>query len=133
MKSVWKTCRTRSPASSPVGKWDARWCDWTEPSRQTKKAPPIGEAFCLLPTAEQRSGIVAGRLVGDREVLQPLQRVMGIAVGAHGVGVEAAAAHEEQLVAQHIANGADLAPVAVALAQQAGAGIVATVGEGGEV
>ncbi len=51
-----------------------------------------------------------------------------ILVRAQGEGVEAAALQVEQLVAQHVADGAQLAAVAVALAQQAGGGVAAAVG-----
>ncbi len=50
----------------------------------------------------------------------------------HFEGVEAAALHEEELVAQHLPDRAQLALVAVALAQQARIAIGAAVGEFGK-
>jgi hypothetical protein len=61
------------------------------------------------------------------------QRLVVILVGTQGEGVEAAALQVEQLVAQHVANRAQLAAVAVALAQQARGGVAAAVAEFGEV
>lgn len=48
------------------------------------------------------------------------ERGLDVLVGAHGVGVDAAASHEEQLVVQHVADGANFAAIAVTFAQQAG-------------
>src|SRR3546814_19937325 len=65
------------------------------------------------------SDLAAGRLVEEVEFGQRLAPgVDGVLVG-HLEGIEAAAQHEQKLVAQHVADRAQLALEAVALAQQA--------------
>ena len=56
-----------------------------------------------------------------------------ILVGAQCEGIDAATLHEEELVEQHVADGADFALITVALAQQTGARIAAAIGEFREV
>ena len=53
--------------------------------------------------------------------------------GIGRVGIEAAAVQVENLVAQHVAHGPQLAPIAIALAQQARGAVVPAVGEAGEI
>ena len=78
---------------------------------------------CRLATIERRAlGIVREDDLPGSE-----------APGAWLQGVEAAARHVVELVAQHLADRAQLAPVAVAGAQQGGGGVAAAVGELGEV
>ncbi len=76
---------------------------------------------------------VAGALVEDRLFGERCVEVFHARARPHLEGVDAAAAHEQPLVAQHVADGADLALVAKALAQQARVGVAASVPELGKL
>src|SRR3546814_21193836 len=79
------------------------------------------------------SDLAAGRLVEEVEFGQRLAPgVDGVLVG-HLEGIEAAAQHEQKLVAQHVADRAQLALEAVALAQQARIGIGTAVADAREL
>ncbi len=66
------------------------------------------------------SGSSTDALIGHRELGEALDGVVDVLVGAHREGVEAAALHEVELVAQHVADGAELAVPVVTGAQQVG-------------
>src|SRR3546814_14171710 len=79
------------------------------------------------------SDLAAGRLVEEVEFGQRLAPgVDGVLVG-HLEGIEAAAQHAQKLVAQPVADRAQLALEAVALAQQARLGIGTAVAEAREL
>ena len=63
------------------------------------------------------------------EIGETAQGILEVAPFADGESIEAATSQVLQLVAQHVADGADFAAVGVAFAQQAGGGVAATVGE----
>src|SRR5687767_4050284 len=72
-------------------------------------------------------------LVGVAEILEAGERLVRVLALAQLEGVEAAAFHEEQEVARDVADRAQLATVAAALAQQARERIAAAVAELREV
>ena len=65
--------------------------------------------------------------------MQRFHRIVNVLVGAYLEGIEADSVHVEQLVAQYIADGAQLAGVAIAIAQRVGDRIAAPVLEGREI
>mgnify|MGYP000187382321 CR=1 FL=1 len=67
------------------------------------------------------------------EIGETAQGILEVAPFADGESIEAATSQVLQLVAQHVADGAQLSPVAVAFAQQARGRVAASVGELGEV
>jgi hypothetical protein len=74
-------------------------------------------------------GLVGVALVALGEIVEGGQRLFGVLALAEHEGIEADAIEEEDLVAADVAEGAQFAVVAVALAQQAGGGVAAAVGE----
>src|SRR5450830_630681 len=95
-----------------------------------KRAGRLGLA---LGAAEQGQGLVDRSLVGFRKIRQAFEGIVDGAVGPHGIGVEAHPPHREQLIAQHVANGAQLARPAQAFTQIKRGGIAAAIGEFREV
>src|SRR6185295_125889 len=81
------------------------------------------------PLAEEGQGIVDRALVAQREVGEARERRVGVAMGGERERVEAAALEIEELVAPHVADRAQLAPVSVPGAQQGGGGVAAPIGE----
>src|ERR1700740_280664 len=89
--------------------------------------------FSLFSPAEERQGPRDRRLVGLAEVVERGERLFGVLVVAQQESVEAAALQVEQVVAPDLAHGAQLALVAVALAQPPRDREAAAVAELGEV
>src|ERR1043166_3721537 len=83
--------------------------------------------------AIQRLRLVHGSLVRFAEIVEAPQRVLDVLVGARGEGVKAAAHEIEQLVLPNVADGAQLAAITEARAQQRGERIAAAVDEAREV
>ena len=75
---------------------------------------------------------VFGRLIEEIELAERLRPILGERAVADLESVDAAAAHEEQLVAQHIARGAQLAAETQPAAQQPRLRIGPPVGEAGK-
>src|SRR5437773_6247271 len=89
--------------------------------------------FSLRSPAEERQGPLDRRLVGLAEVVERGERLFRVLAVAQQESVEAAAFQVEEVVAPDLAHGAQLAPVAVALAQQPRDREAAAVAELGEV
>src|SRR5260370_6123172 len=91
------------------------------------------DVAALQPQLRGGGAAVLGRLVDDAEQrTRPGQRLAEALLVALE-GVEAAAQHERQLVLQHAAGGAQLALIAVTLAQQARLAVGAAVAELGGI
>ncbi len=73
--------------------------------------------------------MIRRRLVRRRKLSESLQRIFGILVGAQLKRIDAAAVHEKELIAQHVADCTQLAAITVALAQQARDRVAAAIGE----
>src|SRR5215212_1202836 len=86
----------------------------------------------LHPPIERRDAAISGRLVEHRVTLHGLGEGVGVGLLLHLEGVETGARHEYELVAQHLAGGAQLAVIAMPLAQQARLAVGAAVTEGRE-
>src|SRR6185437_12773336 len=69
--------------------------------------------------AQSRQPAVGARLIEDREARGSLRKHRGVGGLFYLEGVEARAQQELKLIAQHVADGAQLAAKAVTLAQQA--------------
>ena len=82
---------------------------------------------------ERRGAPVRGVLIGDAEILEGPRRRLGVAAGREGEGVEAGPGEIEELVAQHLADGAQFARPAITAAQQRADRIAAPVGEFREI
>ena len=80
-----------------------------------------------LPAAPDRHDVVGRGLVGVAEVIQPGQHLLGVETGPGGEGVEADPPQVEHLVAQHVADRAQLAAKAQVLAQDAGDAVATAV------
>jgi len=100
-----------------------------------KRPPCPGKSLTELngcgiesPPAEQRLWLRSARLVGSADVLEGSERCLRILAIAQLERIETALCHELQVVAGDHADGAQFAPVAVALAQKPRDGIAATVG-----
>jgi hypothetical protein len=63
----------------------------------------------LHPPVQRGDAAIAGRLVEHRVALGPCGERLRVAFLLHLEGVEAGAQHEHELVAQHLAGGAQLA------------------------
>ena len=72
-----------------------------------------------MAAAEERQRLLDRGLVGLAEVAEPGERLLRVLALAQREGVEAAAREEDELVAEDVAERAQLAPPAVALPQQA--------------
>jgi hypothetical protein len=81
---------------------------------------------------DDRGTPVGRRLIGEREAGQTARDGLRRHLVAGLEGIEAATMHEQQQIAHHLAGGADLATIAIALAQQARLGERAAVVELGE-
>src|SRR5262245_32605647 len=78
--------------------------------------------FALIANAEQtlaehREAAVAGRLVEHRITLHDVGEHLGVGLFPDLERVEAGAQHEQELIAQHLTGGAQLAAIAELLAQ----------------
>ena len=82
-----------------------------------------------LTPAVQRQRLLDGGLVGVAEVAEGGERLLQVLSLAQCEGIEAAAGEVEQLVAEHVADRAQLALPAVALTQQPPGRIPAAVSE----
>jgi hypothetical protein len=76
-----------------------------------------------------RQAAVPGRLIEDRVARDLARERRHIGVLLHLEGIEAGAQQEHELVAQHVAGGAELATIAVMLAQQPRLAVGAAVPE----
>src|SRR2546427_577247 len=83
--------------------------------------------------AEEWHGPGPRRLIVVAEVGQAFERILEVAVGAHGEGVETALRKAVELVAQDVADGSQLAREAVLLTQEPSDRVTAAVGELREV
>ncbi len=92
-----------------------------------------GRAVAVATQAVGGRVAVLGRLVEYRNLAERLAPARDARALGDLEGVEAAAAHEQRLIAQHLADRAQLAPIAVACAQQARVGVGAAVAEAGEL
>src|SRR5215213_6967437 len=86
----------------------------------------------LHPPIKRGDAAIAGRLVEHRIALHGLGKRVGVGILLYLEGVEAGARHEYELVTQHLAGGAQLAVIAVPLAQQARLAVGAAVTEARE-
>src|SRR5262245_32880339 len=89
-------------------------------------------ANCAAMSESSAWSVRSGTLVGNRERLEGSERFRRILALAQLEGVEADALHVVEVVARDLADGAQLAPVAVAGAQQLRDRVAATVAELGE-
>src|SRR5262245_64397108 len=81
------------------------------------------------PTAAKQGRALDRALVGLAEDAKPGQRFLRVLAVTQGEGIEAAARQVEQLVPEYVADCAQLALPAVALAQQPRGGKAASVAE----
>src|SRR5579862_5365282 len=79
--------------------------------------------------AHDPGAMIRGRLIKHIELAKRLAPILFERTLADDKAIEATAPHEEQLVAQHIARGTQLALVAIAVAQQPRLRISAAIGE----
>src|SRR5688572_11794134 len=83
--------------------------------------------------AEERHRALDGSRIGFAERAEPGQRLLRILALSQREGIEAAAGQVEQLVAEYVANGAQLSLPPVALAQQSRGGVATAIAELREV
>src|ERR1700730_2969413 len=108
--------RVRSAAAIP----DVQACSWAGALRMTQHHPPVKRGHAAI----------AGRLVEHRVTLYRIGKRLCVAFLLYLKRVESRALHEQELVAQHLAGGAQLAAIAVAFPQQPCLTVGATVAEG---
>src|SRR5258708_36854985 len=87
----------------------------------------------IVAPPEQRPRVAGHALIAHGYFAEALERIDDALVGAHGETVEAAAAHVFELVAQHVADGAQFATVAEPRAQHEADAEPAAVLEIGQV
>src|SRR5665213_692732 len=97
-------CAANAPSAPPTAEVQARSLARTLRMTQLHPAVQRGEAA------------IAGRLIEHRIALHRGGKGFGVAFLFDFEGIEAGAKHEHELIAQHLTGGAQLAPVAMALA-----------------
>src|ERR1700692_2016664 len=126
-----KRCAKRSWAPTRRAFWawifDQREKPNQSATRLAFEPPPLGGSRLRMPCPVRRHATVAGRLIehGMARDLAGERRHVGILL--HLEGIEAGAQQEDELVAQHVAGGAQLAAKAIRFPQLSGLAVGAAV------